>query len=76
MRVGGAHATATNAAYGLSADDLKVWFGIVTLVVVELGLITPPVGLNVFIIAALSQNLSIIPRQLLCRRMLKYIVCK
>jgi tripartite ATP-independent transporter DctM subunit len=42
--------------YGMSADDLKIWYGIVTLVVVELGLITPPVGLNVFIIHSLAPD--------------------
>ena len=53
---GGDYASAANAAYGMGAEDLKIWFGIITLVVVELGLITPPVGLNVFIIAALSRG--------------------
>lgn len=42
--------------YGLGEDDLKVWYGIITLIVVELGLITPPVGLNVFIINSLSPD--------------------
>jgi tripartite ATP-independent transporter DctM subunit len=42
--------------YGLGEDDLKIWYGIVTLIVVELGLITPPVGLNVFIINSLSPD--------------------
>jgi tripartite ATP-independent transporter DctM subunit len=42
--------------FGMSADDLKIWFGIITLVVVELGLITPPVGLNVFIINSLARD--------------------
>ncbi|WP_102227053.1 TRAP transporter large permease [Acidimangrovimonas sediminis] len=40
--------------FGLDPNDLKVWFGIIILVVVELGLITPPVGLNVFIINAMD----------------------
>ena len=40
--------------YGMPEDDLKIWYGIITLIVVELGLITPPVGLNVFIINSLS----------------------
>ena len=40
--------------FGLSPDELKIWYGIITLIVVELGLITPPVGLNVFIINSLS----------------------
>jgi tripartite ATP-independent transporter DctM subunit len=42
--------------YGMSEDDLKIWYGIITLIVVELGLITPPVGLNVFIINSLSPD--------------------
>jgi tripartite ATP-independent transporter DctM subunit len=40
--------------FGLGEDDLKIWFGILALVVVELGLITPPVGMNVFVINALA----------------------
>ena len=42
--------------YGLSPDELKSWFGVIILVVVELGLITPPVGLNVFIINSLAPD--------------------
>lgn len=53
---GGDYATAASAAFGMGAEELKIWFGILALVVVELGLITPPVGLNVFIISALSQD--------------------
>ena len=33
--------------FGMPEADLKMWFGIVTLIVVEAGLITPPVGINV-----------------------------
>ena len=56
---GGDYATAATAAYGMSSDELKLWFGILALVVVELGLITPPVGLNVFIISALARDVPI-----------------
>jgi len=42
--------------FGLSPDETKLWFGIIILVVVELGLITPPVGLNVFIINSLARD--------------------
>ncbi len=42
--------------YGLDPNELKIWFGIIILVVVELGLITPPVGLNVFIINSLAPD--------------------
>jgi len=42
--------------FGLSPLELKIWFGIIILVVVELGLITPPVGLNVFIINQIAKD--------------------
>ena len=37
-------------------EQLKIWFGIIALITVELGLITPPVGLNVFIIHGLAED--------------------
>ena len=55
---GGAFVGAVDAAFGMTTDDLKVWFGILALIVVELGLITPPVGLNVFIISSLSKDVA------------------
>jgi tripartite ATP-independent transporter DctM subunit len=42
--------------FGLSPEDTKVWFGILALIVVELGLITPPVGMNVFVINSLARD--------------------
>jgi TRAP transporter, DctM subunit len=42
--------------FGMPENDLKTWFGILTLIVVELGLITPPVGMNVFVISALAKD--------------------
>lgn len=42
--------------FGMSVEDLKVWFGILALIVVELGLITPPVGMNVFVINSLARD--------------------
>ncbi len=53
---GGAYVSAEMAAFGLTTEQLKIWFGILALVVVELGLITPPLGLNVFIISGLSRD--------------------
>ncbi len=53
---GGDYVTAADAAFGLNAEDLKIWFGILALIVVELGLITPPVGMNVFVISALAKD--------------------
>ncbi len=46
--------------FGLQADDVKLWFGIMTLMVVEIGLITPPVGLNVFVINSLARDVPMI----------------
>jgi tripartite ATP-independent transporter DctM subunit len=42
--------------FGMSPNDLKIWFGILALIVVELGLITPPVGMNVFVINSLARD--------------------
>ena len=46
--------------FGLSLEDTAIWFGILTLIVVEVGLITPPVGLNVFVINKLAKNVTIV----------------
>src|SRR6056300_428756 len=42
--------------FGMNTEDLKIWFGILAMIVVELGLITPPVGMNVFVISAMAKN--------------------
>ena len=46
--------------FGFSPEETAIWFGILTLVVVEVGLITPPVGLNVFIINKMAKDVPII----------------
>ena len=53
---GGDNVTAVHAAFGLDMESLRIWFGILSLIVIELGLITPPVGLNIFIISSLSEG--------------------
>jgi len=53
---GGAFVSPADAGFLMSSEDLKVWFGILALIVVELGLITPPVGMNVFVISALAKD--------------------
>ena len=45
-----------NFTFRMDTDNLKLWFGILALVVVELGLITPPVVLNVFVIKSFSPH--------------------
>lgn len=53
---GGDYVMAADSPFGMDTEDLKIWFGILALIVVELGLITPPVGMNVFIISAQSPD--------------------
>ena len=53
---GGVYQGADGSGFGMSTEDLKIWFGILALIVVELGLITPPVGMNVFVISALAKG--------------------
>jgi len=31
----------------MDPEDVRIWFGVISLIVVEVGPITPPVGLNV-----------------------------
>lgn len=42
---------------GLGYDP--VWFGIVVVVAVEIGLITPPIGVNLFVIQSVTKNISL-----------------
>ena len=45
--------------FGLGPNDFGLWFGILVLIVVEVGLITPPVGMNLFIINNMARNTPI-----------------
>ena len=40
----------------LAEEYTAIWFGILVLIVVEVGLITPPVGMNLFVINALDRK--------------------
>ncbi len=40
--------------FGLTPEYTAIWFGILVLITVEVGLITPPFGLNVFVINSLA----------------------
>jgi TRAP-type C4-dicarboxylate transport system permease large subunit len=33
-----------------------IWFGVIMVILVELGCITPPVGMNVFVVAGVAKN--------------------
>lgn len=45
--------------FGLPPEETAIWFGILVLIVVEVGLITPPVGMNLFVINSLSKDTPI-----------------
>ncbi len=40
--------------FGLAQTDKSIWFGILALMVVEIGLVHPPVGMNVYVINRLA----------------------
>lgn len=41
--------------FGMNAEETAIWFGIIVLIVVEVGLITPPVGMNLFVINSMDR---------------------
>jgi C4-dicarboxylate transporter DctM subunit len=45
--------------FGLSPTEFGLWFGILVLIVVEVGLITPPVGMNLFVINSMSKGTTL-----------------
>ena len=45
--------------FGMTAEATAIWFGILALIVVEVGLITPPVGMNLFIINSMAKDIPI-----------------
>jgi C4-dicarboxylate transporter, DctM subunit len=45
--------------FGFPADDVAIWFGILVLIVVGIGLTAPPIGLNVIITSAIAKDVPI-----------------
>ena len=45
--------------FGLPPEDTAIWFGVLVLIVVEVGLITPPVGMNLFVIQSMAPDIPI-----------------
>lgn len=45
--------------FGMDPDLVPIWFGILVLIVVGIGLTAPPIGLNVFVISALARDVPI-----------------
>lgn len=45
--------------FGMSSEAVGVWFGILVLIAVEVGLITPPIGINVYVINSMAKDVPI-----------------
>jgi C4-dicarboxylate transporter, DctM subunit len=45
--------------FGIPADEVGIWFGILVLMVVGIGLTAPPIGLNVFVVSAIARDVPI-----------------
>jgi len=45
--------------WGMPQSDKSIWFGILALMVVEIGLVHPPVGMNVYIINRLAKDVPL-----------------
>ena len=46
--------------YGLPTTEKAIWFGILVLSVAEIGLIAPPVGLNVYVVNSLAPDVPML----------------
>ncbi len=44
--------------FGMSPEHTAIWFGVLVLIVVEVGLITPPVGMNLFVIQSMAPEIK------------------
>ncbi|WP_186417062.1 TRAP transporter large permease [Bosea sp. CS1GBMeth4] len=45
--------------FGMPSDDIAIWFGILVLIVVGIGMTCPPIGLNVFVVASLARDVPV-----------------
>lgn len=56
---GGESVAAADSAFGLSGPACAIWFGIIVVKMAELCLITPPIGLNCFVVASVRPECSV-----------------
>ena len=56
---GGENVSAADSAFGMSGVYCAVWFGILVVKMAELCLITPPIGLNCFVVAGVRDDISV-----------------
>ncbi len=56
---GGEAVTAADSAFGMSGEACAIWFGILVVKMAELCLITPPIGLNCFVVAGVRPDIPV-----------------
>lgn len=56
---GGESVTAAESAFGMNGTMCAIWFGILVVKMAEFCLITPPIGLNCFVVAGVRDDLSV-----------------
>jgi TRAP-type C4-dicarboxylate transport system permease large subunit len=56
---GGLDVSAADSTFGMSGTMCAVWFGILVVKMAEFCLITPPIGLNCFVVAGVRDDLSV-----------------
>ena len=56
---GGEFVSAADSTFGMSGPACAIWFGILVVKMAELCLITPPIGLNCFVVAGVRSDLSV-----------------
>jgi tripartite ATP-independent transporter DctM subunit len=56
---GGMDVAVVDSAFGLSGVGCAIWFGIIVVKMAELCLITPPIGLNCFVVAGVRKECSV-----------------
>lgn len=56
---GGEFVSAADSAFGMSGPMCAIWFGILVVKMAEFCLITPPIGLNCFVVAGVRDDLNV-----------------
>ncbi|MGB1208435.1 MAG: TRAP transporter large permease, partial [Paracoccaceae bacterium] len=56
---GGEYVSAADSTFGMSGPMCAIWFGILVVKMAEFCLITPPIGLNCFVVAGVRDDLSV-----------------
>jgi tripartite ATP-independent transporter DctM subunit len=56
---GGLDVSAADSAFGLSGPQASVWFGIIVVKMAEVCLVTPPIGLNCFVVHSVRPDIPL-----------------